>query len=84
MKESRLFVGFAAETENLKTYAQDKMVKKGLDMIVANRVGEKGSGFTSDTNSGVVLSQEGVLYDFERMAKEALAHRILDLVKERL
>jgi phosphopantothenoylcysteine synthetase/decarboxylase len=47
-------------------------------------VGEKGSGFTSDTNSGVVLSQEGVLYDFEHMAKEALAHRILDLVKERL
>jgi len=39
---------------------------------------------STDTNSGVVLSQEGVLYDFERMAKEALAHRILDLVKERL
>jgi phosphopantothenoylcysteine decarboxylase / phosphopantothenate---cysteine ligase len=84
LKESRIFIGFAAETDNLKTYAQDKMVKKGLDMIVANRVGEKGSGFASDTNSGVVLSPEGVLYDFEHMAKEALAHKILDLVKEKL
>lgn len=84
MKESKIFVGFAAETENLKSYAQDKMVRKGLDMIVANRVGESNTGFASDTNSGVILSPEGVIYDFEHMAKEVLAHKILDLVKERL
>ncbi len=84
LKESKIFVGFAAETENLKSYAQDKMVRKGLDMIVANRVGEPQSGFASDTNSGVILSPEGVMYDFEHMEKDVLAHRILDLVKERL
>ncbi|HPC46409.1 MAG TPA: bifunctional phosphopantothenoylcysteine decarboxylase/phosphopantothenate--cysteine ligase CoaBC [Deltaproteobacteria bacterium] len=84
LKESKIFVGFAAETENLKSYAQDKMVRKGLDMIVANRVGEPQTGFASDTNSGVILSPEGVMYDFEHMEKDVLAHRILDLVKERL
>jgi phosphopantothenoylcysteine decarboxylase/phosphopantothenate--cysteine ligase len=84
MKESKIFVGFAAETENLKSYAQDKMIRKGLDMIVANRVGETDTGFAADTNSGVILSPEGVIYDFEHMAKEVLAHKILDLVKERL
>jgi phosphopantothenoylcysteine decarboxylase/phosphopantothenate--cysteine ligase len=84
LKESKIFVGFAAETENLKSYAQDKMVKKGLDMIVANRVGEADTGFGSDTNSGVILSPEGVMYDFENMEKDLLAHRILDLVRERL
>ena len=84
LKESKIFVGFAAETENLKSYAQDKMVRKGLDMIVANRVGETNTGFASDTNSGVILSPEGVIYDFEHMEKEVLAHKILDLVKERL
>lgn len=84
LKENKTFVGFAAETENLKSYAQDKMVRKGLDMIVANRVGEVNTGFASDTNSGVILSPEGVIYDFEHMAKEALAQKILDLVKERL
>ncbi len=84
LKESKIFVGFAAETENLKSYAQDKMIRKGLDMIVANRVGEMNTGFASDTNSGVILSAEGVIYDFEHMGKEVLAHKILDLVKERL
>jgi len=84
LKESKIFVGFAAETENLKSYAQDKMVRKGLDMIVANRVGEINTGFASDTNSDVILSPEGVIYDFEHMGKEVLAHKILDLVKERL
>lgn len=84
LKESKIFVGFAAETENLKSYAQDKMVRKGLDMIVANRVGETNTGFASDTNSGVILSPEGVIYDFEHMEKDVLAHKILDLVKERL
>jgi phosphopantothenoylcysteine decarboxylase / phosphopantothenate---cysteine ligase len=84
LKESKIFVGFAAETENLKSYAQDKMIRKGLDMIVANRVGELNTGFASDTNSGVILSPEGVIYDFEHMGKEVLAHKILDLVKERL
>ena len=84
LKESKIFVGFAAETENLKSYAQDKMIRKGLDMIVANRVGEMNTGFASDTNSGVILSPEGVIYDFEHMGKEVLAHKILDLVKERL
>ncbi|HDP24419.1 MAG TPA: bifunctional phosphopantothenoylcysteine decarboxylase/phosphopantothenate--cysteine ligase CoaBC [Deltaproteobacteria bacterium] len=83
-KESKVFVGFAAETENIRNYAQEKMRRKGLDMIVANRVGTIGSGFGSDTNSGVVLSPEGVLYDFEHMAKDTLAHKILDFVKERL
>ncbi|HQI82071.1 MAG TPA: bifunctional phosphopantothenoylcysteine decarboxylase/phosphopantothenate--cysteine ligase CoaBC [Deltaproteobacteria bacterium] len=84
LKEAKTFIGFAAETENLKSYAQDKMVRKGLDMIVANRVGESNTGFAADTNSGVILSPEGVIYDFEHMEKDVLAHKILDLVKERL
>ncbi|MGC9325133.1 MAG: bifunctional phosphopantothenoylcysteine decarboxylase/phosphopantothenate--cysteine ligase CoaBC [Desulfomonilia bacterium] len=83
-KESKVFVGFAAETENIRNYAQEKMRKKGLDMIVANRVGVSGSGFGSETNSGVILSPEGVLYDFEHMSKDTLAHKLLDFVKEKL
>jgi phosphopantothenoylcysteine decarboxylase/phosphopantothenate--cysteine ligase len=83
-KEEKFFVGFAAETENLTDFAKDKMIRKGLDMIVANRVGQPGSGFASDTNSGVILTPEGVLDDFEQMGKDSLAHNILDFIKERL
>ena len=84
MKDERFFVGFAAETENLTDSAKDKMKRKGLDMIVANRVGQAGSGFASDTNSGIILTPEGVLDDFEQMEKDSLAHKILDFIRERL
>ncbi len=83
-KDEKFFVGFAAETENLTDFAKDKMIRKGLDMIVANRVGQAGSGFASDTNSGVILTPEGILDDFEQMNKDALAHKILDFLRERL
>ena len=83
-KDEKFFVGFAAETENLTDFAKDKMIRKGLDMIVANRVGQAGSGFASDTNSGVILTPDGILDDFEQMDKDALAHKILDFLRERL
>ena len=83
-KGEKFFVGFAAETDNLTDFAKEKMIKKGLDMIVANRVGQAGSGFASDTNSGVILSPEGILDDFEQVEKDELAHKILDFLRERL
>lgn len=47
----QVLVGFAAETENTRENALDKMEKKHLDMIVANDVTKEGAGFASDTNS---------------------------------
>jgi len=44
-------VGFAAETWDVETHAQQKMAAKSLDMIAANQVGEAGSGFDSDDNA---------------------------------
>ncbi|MBN2298055.1 MAG: bifunctional phosphopantothenoylcysteine decarboxylase/phosphopantothenate--cysteine ligase CoaBC [Deltaproteobacteria bacterium] len=84
MKEERFYVGFAAETENLAASAKDKMTRKGLDMIVANRVEQAGSGFASDTNSGIIITPEGILDDFEQIEKESLAHKILDFIRERV
>ena len=83
-KNDTLFVGFAAETENLSDSARGKLINKGLDMIVANRVGEPGTGFAADTNSGLILSREGVLDHFEQVEKEVLAHKIFDFIKERV
>jgi len=54
-----LTVGFAAETENLRQNAREKLSRKRLDMIAANRVGQDGSGFESDTNEIVILTPEG-------------------------
>jgi len=81
LKGGRFFVGFAAETNDLKENALGKMKRKGLDMIVANRVGEEGSGFASNTNSGILISADGRQEAFEQMEKTILAHRILDKIR---
>ena len=48
-------VGFAAETNDLLAHARDKMLRKGLDMIVANDVSDRSIGFNSDNNQATVL-----------------------------
>ncbi|MDQ7728186.1 bifunctional phosphopantothenoylcysteine decarboxylase/phosphopantothenate--cysteine ligase CoaBC [Halomonas sp. SpR8] len=57
-----LVVGFAAETQQVKRYAQDKLQRKGLDMIVANDVSQAGLGFGSDQNAAWLLwrTAEGI------------------------
>ena len=50
LSENRPFtVGFAAETQNLADYAQDKLQRKNLDMICANDVSD-GQAFNTDEN----------------------------------
>ncbi|PMR76218.1 bifunctional phosphopantothenoylcysteine decarboxylase/phosphopantothenate--cysteine ligase CoaBC [Billgrantia endophytica] len=50
-----LVVGFAAETRDLELYARDKLIRKQLDMIVANDVSNAGLGFGSDDNAALLL-----------------------------
>jgi phosphopantothenoylcysteine decarboxylase/phosphopantothenate--cysteine ligase len=51
-------VGFAAETQDIENYARDKLSRKGLDMIAANRVGKPGAGFGGDDNEILLLIRE--------------------------
>jgi phosphopantothenoylcysteine synthetase/decarboxylase len=53
-------VGFAAETENLITYAREKLVRKGCDLIVANDVSQPGIGFESNRNAVTLVYQDRV------------------------
>ncbi len=52
-------VGFAAETRSVEEYAQQKRVRKNLDLICANDVSKTGHGFNSDTNALHLFWQEG-------------------------
>jgi len=74
-------VGFAAETENLRQYAQDKLEQKNLDMIIANQVGEN-RGFDSDDNTVDVYWADGE-QSFPTMAKTRLAVELLRLIAKR-
>ncbi len=51
-------VGFAAETNDVLTYAEEKFRAKKVNMMVANRVGE-GLGFDKDCNQVTVLTKNG-------------------------
>jgi phosphopantothenoylcysteine decarboxylase/phosphopantothenate--cysteine ligase len=53
-----LVVGFAAETNDVTTYARDKLKKKRLDFIFANDVSDSAIGFNSDSNAGTLISAE--------------------------
>ncbi len=74
-----LVVGFAAETNDIVSYARSKMEKKNLDLVVANDITRKGAGFNSDTNIATILTRENEI-DLPLMTKLELAHKILDEV----
>lgn len=77
-KSHQIVVGFAAETENLRENAAEKLARKRLDMIVANDVTAEGAGFESDTNIVTLLWPDGRAEDLPQMPKRALADRLLD------
>ncbi len=82
MTEQRPFtVGFAAETNDVETYARGKLVKKNLDMICANDVSVEGQGFNSNDNAITLFWSEGE-QALALESKEALSFRILEKMHE--
>lgn len=85
--EERPFtVGFAAETQDVEAYAADKLVRKNLDMIIANDVSRTDIGFNSDQNAVTLLWQEdGVLVSEspEQAAKQDLAQDLVRCIASR-
>lgn len=84
LKGAKVYVGFAAETQNELENAQDKLERKGLDLIVANTVGQPGTGFAASTNNGALLAPGKAPEHFNGMPKTELADLILDRVKDLL
>lgn len=76
-------VGFAAETKDVEAYALEKLRRKGLDLIAANRVGAGATGFDADDNELVVLSPTERTA-LGRAPKRVLADRLVGLIVERL
>ncbi len=73
-------VGFAAETEDLRAQAQQKLNAKQLDMIVANQVGVDGQGLASDFNAVTIVTPSGVVAEVPRLPKLEVAGRIWDAI----
>ena len=78
MKSKQVLVGFAAETENMLTYAQDKIHRKNVDLLVANDVTRPGAGFGSSTNIVSFLFPDGKRIDLPQMNKLEVARHLID------
>jgi phosphopantothenoylcysteine decarboxylase/phosphopantothenate--cysteine ligase len=74
-------VGFAAETQDVAENARKKLVRKGLDMIAANKVG-RDCGFDQETNSLMVFWGDGDA-ELEQASKSVVAERLIQLIAER-
>jgi phosphopantothenoylcysteine decarboxylase/phosphopantothenate--cysteine ligase len=79
-KNSQLLAGFALETENGIKNAQDKLLRKNLDIIVLNTLGEEGAGFGFDTNRITIIDRNNNIDKFELKSKEEAARDILDKI----
>ncbi len=77
-KKGQVLIGFAAETEKLRRYAEEKLKKKHLDLIVANDVSRSDVGFSSESNQVTLFFREGKPKSLAKMPKSAVAEAILE------
>ncbi|MFK7731312.1 MAG: bifunctional phosphopantothenoylcysteine decarboxylase/phosphopantothenate--cysteine ligase CoaBC [Pseudomonadales bacterium] len=75
-------VGFAAETDQVISYARGKLERKNLDLIVANDVSNAEIGFQSDQNKVTLVSKEQEL-DLPQMSKLSLAAALVEEIGKR-
>jgi phosphopantothenoylcysteine decarboxylase/phosphopantothenate--cysteine ligase len=76
-------VGFAAETNDVATYAKGKLKNKNLDMICANDVSNSAIGFNSDNNA-MTLYWVGGERHLSLQSKQQISHLILKEIASKL
>jgi phosphopantothenoylcysteine decarboxylase/phosphopantothenate--cysteine ligase len=79
-KKEQVLVGFAAETEHIERYAEQKLAEKNLDIIVGNIVGHPDSGFGADTNMVTLFYKGGTKENLPKMPKDDVANLLLDRI----
>lgn len=81
--EGQFICGFSMETKDMLENSSAKLVKKNMDMIVANNVKDEGAGFATDTNKVVMITRDG-MKDLPLMSKEEVADNLLTEIMERI
>ncbi|MGJ5712152.1 bifunctional phosphopantothenoylcysteine decarboxylase/phosphopantothenate--cysteine ligase CoaBC [Staphylococcus auricularis] len=82
-KTHQYLVGFAAETQNIDDYAKAKLQRKNADVIIANNVGDRSIGFSSDDNDYTLHFKDQSTVALGKHSKAQLAHLILDELETR-
>ncbi len=82
-KKKQFLCGFSMETQNMIENSKSKLVKKNLDMVVANNLKVKGAGFGGDTNIVTLITKDSVK-KLPVMTKNQVADVILDEISKSL
>lgn len=82
-RENQFICGFSMETDNVIESSRRKLSSKNCDMICANSIKTEGAGFGTDTNIITVITPDSET-ELEMMTKEKAAHRILDIIIDRM
>ncbi|MFO7937864.1 MAG: phosphopantothenoylcysteine decarboxylase [Kiritimatiellia bacterium] len=80
-KGNRIFVGFAAETDNIHFEAERKLREKGLDIIVANDVTRSDAGFEVDTNRVTLIYPDKEMEKLPLMSKGDLGNKLIEFIE---
>ncbi len=82
-KEGHYTVGFAAETQKVIEYGRNKLVKKGVDMIVANDVADQSIGFNADDNQVTLITNQDEVV-LEKQSKIGVAVELLTRIQDEI
>lgn len=73
-KKEQILIGFAAETQNIEENAKKKLLKKNLDIIVANNA----ENMQKSTNSIQIIKKNGEILSFGEQPKNEVAKTIFN------
>ena len=80
----KLVVGFSAETENLIKNSTQKLNQKYCDMIIANDVSKKETGFNVDYNKISIIEKNGKIENIHKNTKSYIAAKIAKKIIDKL
>ena len=80
----KIVVGFSAETENVIQNSKIKIKEKYCDLIIANDVSKKESGFNSDYNKVSIIDKKGKIKSIPRNKKSYIANTIAKIILDKL
>ena len=80
----KIVVGFSAETENVIQNSKAKIKEKYCDLIVANDVSRKETGFNSDYNKVSIIDKKGKIKSIPKNKKSYIANTIAKIILDKL
>lgn len=78
-----LMIGFAAESERLIEHARAKLIRKNLDLVIANNISDASIGFNSDDNAVTLVDHKGET-PLAIQSKRVLARELVSRIANRL